>query len=112
MEKSTIICRCEEINIDEIETAIKSGADTFDDIKRLTRCGMGPCQSKICLNLVREIISNNTKQPLEEIMPSRMRMPLKLVRMSALLSNNLNISVASVFGETFYVCTELIIFNS
>jgi len=34
MDKSTIVCRCEEINIDEIETAIKYGAKTFDDIKR------------------------------------------------------------------------------
>jgi|SRR5699024_1271243 len=100
MDKSTIICRCEEINRDEIETAIKSGADTFDDIKRLTRCGMGPCQSKICMNPVREIISDYTEQPLEEILPSRMRMPLKLVRMSALVSNNENGSVASVFGES------------
>jgi|SRR5699024_2789741 len=100
MEKSTIICRCEEINRDEIETAIKSGANTFDDIKRLTRCGMGPCQSKVCMNLVREIITDYTGISLEEIVPSRMRMPLKLVRMSALVANNDNGSVASIFGES------------
>lgn len=100
MDKSVIVCRCEEINIDEIETAIKSGAESFDDIKRLTRCGMGPCQSKVCLNSVREIISAYTGKPLEEIRPSRMRMPLKLVRMHALAEESSGGSVASVFGES------------
>lgn len=100
MDKSTIVCRCEEINIDEIETAIKSGAESFDDIKRLTRCGMGPCQSKICLHPVREIISKYTEKPLEEIRPSRMRMPLKLTRMNALADDSGGGSVASVFGES------------
>lgn len=100
MEKATIICRCEEINIDEIETAIRGGADTFDDIKRLTRCGMGPCQSKICMNPVRDIISKYTEQPLKEIAPSRMRMPMKLVRMNALVAECRDGDVVSIFGES------------
>lgn len=100
MDKSTIVCRCEEINVDEIETAMKNGAETFDDIKRLTRCGMGPCQSKICLNPVREIIAEYTGKPLADIRISRMRMPLKLVRMSALTNDSEGGNVASVFGES------------
>lgn len=87
MEKSTIVCRCEEINVDEIESAIKLGAHTFDDIKRLTRCGMGPCQSKMCLNLVRHIISKTLNQPLSEIGPSHMRMPIKMTRLEALAND-------------------------
>lgn len=100
MDKSTIVCRCEEINIDEIETALKGGAETFDDIKRLTRCGMGPCQSKVCLNPVREIIAEYNRKPLEEIGLSRLRMPLRPVRMHALAEDSEGSSVASVFGES------------
>ena len=48
MDKTTIICRCEEISYEEIEAVISNGAQRFDDIKRLTRCGMGPCQGRIC----------------------------------------------------------------
>lgn len=88
MEKSTIVCRCEEINIDEIEIAINNGAQEFDDIKRLTRCGMGTCQSKICMNLVRQIISEKLNKPLGEIAPSKMRMPLKVTRLGALANNS------------------------
>lgn len=100
MDKSTIVCRCEEINIDEIETAIKNGAESFDDIKRLTRCGMGPCQSKICHYLVSEIIAEHTGKPLNEIGLPRMRMPLKMVRMSALAEDSEESDIVSVFGES------------
>ncbi|CDQ38618.1 MULTISPECIES: (2Fe-2S)-binding protein [Virgibacillus] len=100
MDKSTIVCRCEEVNIDEVESAIQFGAETFDDIKRLTRCGMGPCQSKICLQLVRRIISEYTGMESSEIEPSRMRLPLRMVRMSALAGEKESESVASVFEES------------
>lgn len=99
MDKSTIVCRCEEINIDEIESAISMGAHTFNDIKRLTRCGMGPCQAKCCMNPVRQIISEKTGQSLNEITPPRMRVPLGVTRMGALASKQAS-SVASVFGES------------
>ncbi|SFB38611.1 BFD-like [2Fe-2S] binding domain-containing protein [Lentibacillus halodurans] len=99
MDKSTIVCRCEEINIDEIESAINLGARTFNDIKRLTRCGMGPCQAKCCMNLVRQIISDKTGQPLHEIRPPRMRVPLGVTRMGALAGSQAS-SVTSVFGES------------
>lgn len=100
MDKSTIVCKCEEINIDEIESAIRMGAHTFDDIKRLTRCGMGPCQAKICTNLVRQIISDFTNKPLDEIGLSKMRMPLKLTRIGVLAGNQESSSVISVFSES------------
>ncbi|ASK62419.1 (2Fe-2S)-binding protein [Virgibacillus phasianinus] len=100
MDKSTIVCRCEEINIDEIESAIKMGAHTFDDIKRITRCGMGPCQAKICTTLVQRIISEYTDKPLSDIGPSRMRMPLKLTRIGVLAGNKESSSVISVFSES------------
>lgn len=100
MDPSTIVCRCEEINIDEIESAMKNGAETFDDIKRLTRCGMGTCQAKICFGPVSEIIAEYLDKPLEVIQPPRMRMPIKPVRLSALVSEREYKHVASVFGES------------
>lgn len=100
MDKSTIVCRCEEINIDEIETAIKYGAETFDDIKRLTRCGMGPCQSKNCIGPVNEIIANNTGKQLKDLPLTRMRIPVKPIKMKVLVTDIENSSIASVFAES------------
>ncbi|MDY0406533.1 (2Fe-2S)-binding protein [Virgibacillus sp. 179-BFC.A HS] len=100
MDESTIICKCEEINLAEIESAIQSGAHTFDDIKRITRCGMGPCQAKICSSLVREIISQSLEVSLSEIGLPRMRMPLKPTRIAALAGKETSSSVVSVFAES------------
>lgn len=99
MDNSTIVCKCEEINIDEIETAIKMGANQFDDIKRLTRCGMGPCQAKTCMNLVRELISKATGRSPDEIAYPQKRMPIKVTRMSALAANQKSMNIVSVFKE-------------
>lgn len=100
MDKSTIICRCEEINIDEIETVLKLGAETFDDIKRITRCGMGPCQAKMCFKPVAHLICDYTGKSLSQIPPARSRMPLKITRMSVLAANqDLGSSVKAVFED-------------
>lgn len=88
MNKSTIICRCEEISCEEIEEVMDQGAKTFDDIKRLTRCGMGPCQSKICAILVAKVIHEKTGSPLFEIPLPRMRMPISPIKIETLASNN------------------------
>jgi len=101
MDDSTIVCKCEEINIAEIKSAINVGAQTFDDIKRLTRCGMGPCQANICGSIVCFLISETLNKPLSEIRPPKMRMPLKLVRLSTLVrANEESTNVKSVFGES------------
>lgn len=47
-----IICRCEDLTLADIKRAIASGLHTIDEIKRLTRCGMGPCQGRTCRPLV------------------------------------------------------------
>lgn len=77
MDYSTIICRCEEITVEEIEEAICQGAKTPDDIKRLTRCGMGPCQAKGCRSLIVKIIAEKTGKDISEIPLPRMRIPLR-----------------------------------
>lgn len=87
MEKSTIICRCEEINVEEIESAMQQGAQTFDDIKRLTRCGMGPCQGKTCHSLAASLIATVLDKPVAEMTLPRLRIPLKPVPIRVLAGN-------------------------
>lgn len=48
----TLLCRCEELSAADIDNAIQEGANTLNDIKRRTRCGMGLCQSRICAPVV------------------------------------------------------------
>nr|WP_242035230.1 (2Fe-2S)-binding protein [Mesobacillus harenae] len=100
LDKTTIICRCEEISYEEIEEVIDQGARTFDDVKRLTRCGMGPCQAKICTNLVANIIHEQTGRPLHKIPLPRMRMPLSPIKLETLTTDSTSFSaVKSVLDE-------------
>ena len=100
MDKSTIICRCEEISLEEMEEVISNGARSFDDIKRLTRCGMGPCQSKICRGLVGNMIHEKTGIPIHQIPLPRMRMPISPIKLETLATNSTSFSsVKSVLDE-------------
>jgi NAD(P)H-nitrite reductase large subunit len=56
--KSNIVCRCEEVTDQEIEDAIREfDLRTVDDVKRLTRAGMGLCQGRTCECLVQRILA-------------------------------------------------------
>ena len=100
MDKSVIVCRCEEISYEEIEEVITQGGRTFDDIKRITRCGMGACQSKICSKLVAEVIHKQTGLSMEQIYPPRFRMPISPVSLEALATDSQQSStVKSVLDE-------------
>ncbi len=48
MTPETILCRCEDVTRAEIEQAFDAGAQDVNQIKSWTRCGMGPCQGRIC----------------------------------------------------------------
>ncbi|UII55656.1 (2Fe-2S)-binding protein [Cytobacillus spongiae] len=100
MDKATIICKCEEITYEEIEEVIGHGAEAFDDIKRLTRCGMGPCQSKVCSHLVSQVIHEVTGKPFDEIPVPRTRMPISPIKIETLATNSTEFStVKSVLDE-------------
>ncbi|MFX0197777.1 MAG: (2Fe-2S)-binding protein [Candidatus Hodarchaeota archaeon] len=79
-----MICRCEEVTEQEIRAAIRAGARTIDAVKRLTRAGMGLCQGRTCSSLVAMLIKEEMKVPMEEISPSRKRLPLRPLKISLL----------------------------
>jgi thioredoxin reductase/bacterioferritin-associated ferredoxin len=57
-ESETIICRCEEITAGEIRLAVEQGHGSSNDVKYLTRCGMGACQGRQCANAVAHIVAD------------------------------------------------------
>lgn len=44
-DNAIIVCRCEDVTLGEIRKAIREGATTLDEVKRITRAGMGPCKA-------------------------------------------------------------------
>lgn len=57
-DKDTIICRCEEITAGQIRQAVEEGHFNSNDVKFLTRCGMGACQGRQCANAVAHIVAD------------------------------------------------------
>ena len=47
-----IVCRCERITAGEIRTAIRKGVRDMNQLKALTRAGMGACGSKTCRPMI------------------------------------------------------------
>ena len=74
IEDDTIICRCERVTAFEIRDLIRQGYRDINEIKSVTRAGMGSCGSKTCNNLIHRIfreekvstgeVTDHTRRPL------------------------------------------------
>lgn len=60
--KDTLICRCEEVTLQEIIEAITEGARTSKEVKIKKRTGMGICQGHTCQPLIDRIVAKKIKQ--------------------------------------------------
>ncbi|MBC8388763.1 MAG: (2Fe-2S)-binding protein [Actinobacteria bacterium] len=81
---SLIVCRCEEITDEEVRKAVKEGATSVDAVKRVTRAGMGLCQSKICYLNIAKIIHEETGIPVSKLIPIKHRIPVRPVKIGDL----------------------------
>jgi bacterioferritin-associated ferredoxin len=81
-ENDTVVCRCEEVTLGEVRRWIGEGYGTPDELKRLLRVGMGPCQGRGCRDIVLREISRLDGVPVSEIPPGRIRPPVKPVKIS------------------------------
>jgi len=59
-----VVCRCEEVFLEDISNAVRDGAKTSKEIKLRTRAGMGICQGKTCRPLLDQLIVNYSDQKL------------------------------------------------
>ncbi len=82
----TIICRCEGVTREEIEGAVADGAAEMNQVKQFTRCGMGPCQGRLCGETAAEIIGALVGGR-EKAGFATGRLPLRPVPMEALLGD-------------------------
>ena len=83
----TVICRCEEITLKQIKTAL---ADTIQikDLKRMTRMGMGPCEGRMCGPSVIEMLRHRLNAPVEDVGCLNPRPSIKPVALGVLAANN------------------------
>jgi len=73
----TLVCRCEEVRAGDIRQAIREGCREPNEIKALTRCGMGPCQGRMCGSALTEIVAAELQIEPEVLQPLKIRAPLR-----------------------------------
>jgi len=83
-EDDTIVCRCEEVTAGQIRRAVRLGAPGPNQLKAFTRCGMGPCQGRVCGPIVSVVIAEARGLPVAEVGTYRPRAPYKPVTVGAL----------------------------
>ena len=60
-----IICRCESVRLGQLRQTIQhSGVTTVNQLKKLTRAGMGPCQGRTCAHTVERVLEKEADIPL------------------------------------------------
>ena len=70
----TVVCRCERVTAAEIRDLIRRGFRDINEIKAVTRAGMGSCGSKTCNALIHRLfrdegiaageVTDTTRRPL------------------------------------------------
>ena len=73
----TFVCRCEEVSAGDIRQAIREGCREPDEIKALTRCGMGHCQGRMCGAGLAEIVAAELSIEACALQPLNIRSPVR-----------------------------------
>ena len=81
-DKETIVCRCEDITMAEIQQLIREGYRTIDEIKRVARAGMGPCQGRTCRMLIAQELAKAYGISIEEVLMPTFRPTVKPVKLA------------------------------
>ncbi len=80
----TIVCRCEEVTAGQIVDAVGLGPEGPNQMKSFLRCGMGPCQGRLCGLTVTELIADTRGVSRQDVGYYRLRAPVKPITLSEL----------------------------
>ncbi|WP_163336170.1 NAD(P)/FAD-dependent oxidoreductase [Desulfopila sp. IMCC35008] len=89
MADDTIVCRCESVTAGRIRDLVEDGLTDHNEIKAIIRCGMGPCQGRMCTSAVNELIVSGAKIAPQDARPHRLRPPIKPVSLQELANATL-----------------------
>jgi NADPH-dependent 2,4-dienoyl-CoA reductase/sulfur reductase-like enzyme len=82
----TIVCRCEEVTAQQVVDNVRVGCTGPNQLKAFVRCGMGPCQGRMCGLTVTELIAQARGVTPAEVGYYRLRPPVKPIALAELAS--------------------------
>lgn len=83
-ENNIVVCRCEEKLMGEIREWIAKGYDTFEEIRRALRVGMGPCQGRGCQEIIMREIAKFNGCSIADMPTGTVRPPVKPIKLGLL----------------------------
>jgi thioredoxin reductase/bacterioferritin-associated ferredoxin len=82
--RDTLVCRCEEVTAGQIVDTVALGCTGPNQMKAFLRCGMGPCQGRLCGLTVTELIAQARGVPPADVGYYRLRPPVKPITLAEL----------------------------
>ncbi len=86
-KKKTIVCRCEDLTLEDVENAINAGYTDIEELRKKLRIGMGPCQGRVCIQLVEKILEKKTGKKIPAKNLPKSRPPIIPVSLGTLASD-------------------------
>lgn len=80
----TVVCRCEDITLPELEECLAKGHHDVESVKRYTGLATGPCQGKSCLPLCLDVMARTLGLDPSELSLTRLRPPVAPVALGTL----------------------------
>ena len=77
VDDTVMICRCEEVTAGQIRAAVRLGCQGLNQLKAFTRCGMGPCQGRMCGASVADVLAAARGLHSRDVEPYRTRFPAR-----------------------------------
>jgi thioredoxin reductase/bacterioferritin-associated ferredoxin len=87
ISQETVVCRCEEVTRSQIERAAMDGTREINQLKSTTRCGMGPCQGRMCGDASRELLAEAGNKSRSDVGVWTARAPLRPLTVDDLVGN-------------------------
>ncbi len=84
-KKDIIICRCEDVTLEDLHNLMEEGYTSFEEIKRILRVGMGPCQGNTCGQLVQRELAKFTNTPISEVVTHKVRPLITGVKLKSIV---------------------------
>ncbi|NBI28742.1 (2Fe-2S)-binding protein [Chengkuizengella marina] len=81
-DRKIIICRCEEVTLDQLVDTAESYRCSSRELKLRTRAGMGQCAGRTCRALVDEIVQKYTNEPTPHDIPLGYQAPIRPITFS------------------------------
>ncbi|MBI3184833.1 MAG: FAD-dependent oxidoreductase [Myxococcales bacterium] len=94
----TVLCTCEDVTVEDVETAIAKGYRDVESVKRYTGFGTGFCQGKSCLSAVADMLCRRADLHGEALAPFTPRPPWQPTELSILASAPVDESAPPVGG--------------